>query len=50
LDADKTVAIISVANEPSMKLAQRLGYERQPDGVYRDEPISLWQRRNPLRA
>jgi hypothetical protein len=33
-----------------MKLAQRLGYERQPDGVYRDEPISLWQRRNPLRA
>jgi RimJ/RimL family protein N-acetyltransferase len=50
LDADKTVAIISIANEPSMKLAQRLGYERQPDGVYRDEPISLWQRCNPLRA
>ena len=50
LDADETVAMISIGNEPSIKLAGRLGFERQPDGVYRDEPISLWQRRNPRRA
>jgi RimJ/RimL family protein N-acetyltransferase len=34
-----------MGNAPSMKLAERLGYERQPDGVYRDEPISIWRRR-----
>jgi len=50
LDADETVAIISIGNDPSIKLAERLGYERQPDGVYRDEPISLWRRANPLRG
>ena len=50
LDADETVAIISIGNDPSIKLAERLGYERQPDGVYRDEPISIWRRRNPLRS
>ena len=44
LDADETVAIISIENDPSIKLAQRLGFERQPDGVYRDEPISIWRR------
>jgi RimJ/RimL family protein N-acetyltransferase len=47
LDADETVAIISIGNDPSIKLAERLGFERQPDGVYRDEPISLWRRRKP---
>jgi RimJ/RimL family protein N-acetyltransferase len=47
LDAKETVAIISVGNSPSMKLAERLGYERQPDGIYRDEPISLWRRARP---
>jgi RimJ/RimL family protein N-acetyltransferase len=47
LDADETVAMISIGNEPSMKLAQRLGYARQPDGVYRDEAVSLWRRRRP---
>ena len=50
LDADETVAIISIGNDPSIKLAERLGYERQPDGVYRDEPISIWRRRNRLRS
>jgi RimJ/RimL family protein N-acetyltransferase len=43
--AEETVAMISIGNDPSMKLAERLGYERQPDGVYRDEPISLWRRK-----
>jgi len=44
LDAQETVAIISIGNMPSIKLAERLGYERQPDGVYREEPISIWRR------
>ena len=47
VDADETVAIISIGNDPSMKLAERLGFERQPDGIYRDEPISLWGRPRP---
>jgi RimJ/RimL family protein N-acetyltransferase len=49
LDAETTVAIISIENEPSIRLAQRLGYERQPDGVYRDEPTSMWRRTRPDR-
>ena len=47
LDADETVAIISMSNTPSMKLAERLGYQRQPDGIYREEPISLWRGQRP---
>ena len=47
LEADETVAIISIGNDPSIRLAERLGYERQPDGVYRDEPITIWRRRKP---
>ena len=50
LDAQETVAMISITNGPSMKLAERLGYERQPDGVYRNEPISLWRRPRQLPA
>jgi len=37
-------AIISIGNEPSMKLAQRLGFVRKPDGVYKDEPIAIYRR------
>jgi RimJ/RimL family protein N-acetyltransferase len=47
LDADEIAAIISLGNEPSIRLAERLGFERQPDGLYRDEPISIWRRRRP---
>jgi RimJ/RimL family protein N-acetyltransferase len=47
LDANQIVAMISIGNEPSIKLAQRLGFERQPDGLYRDEPITLWRRERP---
>ena len=47
LEADQTVAIISIGNDPSMKLAERLGYERQPDATYRNEPVSLWCRQRP---
>src|SRR6478672_7422443 len=31
LEANETVAIISVGNDPSMKLAERLGFLREPD-------------------
>ena len=37
-------AIIDPANAPSIKLAERLGFVRQPDGVYRDAPIAVFRR------
>ena len=37
-------AIISIGNEPSMRLAEGLGFERQPDGIYRGEPIAVFRR------
>lgn len=37
-------AIIDLENIPSMKLAERLGFERQPDGVYRDASIAVFRR------
>lgn len=49
LEADRMVAIIAMSNAPSMKLAKRVGFEREPDGIYRDEPTSIWRRRIPKR-
>ena len=37
-------AIIDIKNEPSMRLAERLGFERQADGTYRNEPIAIFRR------
>jgi RimJ/RimL family protein N-acetyltransferase len=37
-------AIINIGNEPSMKLAERLGFVRQPDGTYKNEPIAVFRR------
>lgn len=37
-------AIIDLANSPSMKLAERLGFERQGDATYRGEPIGYFRR------
>ena len=37
-------ALISPGNESSMKLAERLGFERRPDGTYRDQPQTMWVR------
>ena len=37
-------AIISVDNFPSMRLAERLGFVREPDGIYKDETIALFRR------
>jgi RimJ/RimL family protein N-acetyltransferase len=34
-------AIISPDNVASLKLAERLGFERQPDALYHDEPIAV---------
>lgn len=37
-------AIISIDNQPSMKLAGKLGFVREPDGVYKGEPIAVFRR------
>ena len=37
-------AIISDGNDASMKLAERLGFVREPDGVYKGEPIAIFRR------
>jgi RimJ/RimL family protein N-acetyltransferase len=37
-------AMISPGNEPSMRLAEKLGFQRQPDGTYRDKPQTYWLR------
>ena len=37
-------ALISPGNDPSMKLAEKLGFVRQPDGTYRDEAQTIWLR------
>ena len=37
-------AIIDVENLPSMKLAEKLGFVRQPDAVYRDAPMAFYRR------
>lgn len=37
-------AMIDLENIPSIKLAERLGFERQPDGVYRDGPVAVFRR------
>jgi len=37
-------AIISLGNEASMRLAERLGFIRDQDAIYRSEPIALFRR------
>lgn len=37
-------AIISEGNAASMKLAERLGFVRAPDGIYKGEPIAIFRR------
>jgi RimJ/RimL family protein N-acetyltransferase len=37
-------AIIDLENDPSMRLAERLGFERQGDAIYRDNPIGFFRR------
>ena len=47
LDAASYPAIISPGNDASIRLAERLGFERAPDATYRNETISLFRRRKP---
>ena len=44
LDAPSYPAIISPENEASIRLAERLGFKREPDAVYRGEKIALFRR------
>ena len=44
LSAASYPAIISPGNTASVRLAERLGFERAPDGVYRGELITLFRR------
>jgi len=46
--ADSYPAIIDLENVPSMKLAERLGFVRQADGIYRDAPIAVFRRAGKL--
>ena len=45
LGAASYPALISVDNEPSIRLALRLGFERLADATYRDEQVALFRRR-----
>jgi len=49
LGATSYPAIISPENEASIRLAERLGFTRAPDAIYRGEPIALFRRRHPKR-
>lgn len=44
LAASSYPAIISLDNEPSKRLAERLGFERLPDCRYKDEVLALYRR------
>jgi RimJ/RimL family protein N-acetyltransferase len=48
--AESYPAIIDLENAASMKLAERLGFVRQKDAVYRDAPIALFRRAGRLPA
>ena len=44
LGADSYPAIISPENKASIRLAERLGFTREPDAIYRGETIALYRR------
>ena len=44
LDAPSYPAIIGTENVASIRLAEKLGFVREPDGTYRGEPIALFRR------
>ena len=47
LRPDSIPAIIDLENVPSMRLAERLGFVRQPNAIYKDKPIALFRRGRP---
>jgi RimJ/RimL family protein N-acetyltransferase len=50
LDAASYPAIIDLDNVASIKLAERLGFDRQADAHYRDAPIAFFRRPRRLPA
>ncbi|MFL6727132.1 MAG: GNAT family N-acetyltransferase [Sphingomicrobium sp.] len=48
LNAKSYPAIISPENLASIRLAERLGFRREPDATYRGETIALFRRPRPL--
>jgi len=44
ISAESYPAIIDLENAPSMKLAEKLGFVRQGDAIYRDSPIAFFRR------
>lgn len=50
LKASSYPAIIVPGNEPSRRLAMRLGFQQFPDAVYRGDPTLLFRRRSPAAA
>jgi RimJ/RimL family protein N-acetyltransferase len=44
LGAPSYPAIISLHNVPSIRLAERLGFVRQPDAIYKDERLAFYRR------
>jgi RimJ/RimL family protein N-acetyltransferase len=47
LDTSGYPAIISPENGASMRVAEKLGFAREPDATYRGEPIALFRRPKP---
>lgn len=47
LKASRTVCMISPDNEPSIRLAERVGYVFYADGDYKDHTVRLFQRARP---
>jgi len=45
LHASSYPAIISPENDASIRLAERLGFVREPDAIYRDAPVALFRLR-----
>jgi RimJ/RimL family protein N-acetyltransferase len=50
IGAESYPAIIDPGNAPSIKLAERLGFIRQPDATYRGAAIALFRRPGKLGA
>ena len=47
LRAPETVAIIDTANESSIRVARKCGFNEEGPAAYKDEPILLFRRRLP---
>ena len=45
LDAREIVAIIDAGNAPSIRIAEKLGFDVRDEAVYRGEPILIFRRR-----